>query len=167
MKPSRPAPLEAHHGLADFDCGQGALDTWLKRNALQAQAAGSARTFVAADGARVVAYYSLTVGQIEQLEATPRVRKGMGRFPIPIVLLARLAVTRQAQGLGIGRGLLQDAVLRTLNISEQAGVRALLTHPIDAAADRFYRRFGFEPSPLGDDRLLLLLKDAKMTLGSD
>lgn len=167
MKPARPEPLQSRHALAGFDCGHTELNTWLQKYALQAQSAGSARTFVSADGAQVVGYYSLTVGQIELLEASPRVRKGMGRFPIPVVLLARLAVTKMAQGLGIGRGLLQDAVMRTLNISEQAGVRALLTHPIDESAATFYRHYGFEPSPMGDDRLVLLLKDAKKTLGLD
>jgi GNAT superfamily N-acetyltransferase len=88
----------------------------------------------------------------------------MGQYPIPVVLLARLAVDRAYQGQGIGVGMLQDAIRRTLLISEQAGIRALLTHPIDANADAFYRRFGFVSSPVRDGQLLLLLKDARRAL---
>jgi GNAT superfamily N-acetyltransferase len=128
---------------------------------LQAQGSGSARTFVAADDTHVLGYYSLVVGQIEPLEAPERIRKGMGQYPIPVMVLARLAVSQAAQGQGMGIGLLQDAIRRTLGVAEQVGIRALLTHPIDNDTARFYQRFGFEPSPLGQSQLLLLLKDAK------
>ena len=97
---------------------------------------------------RIAAYYSLTVGQVDTLDAPERVRKGMGRYPVPVVILARLATALTHQGQGIGVGMLQDAIRRTLGIAEQAGVRALLTHPIDEAAARFYQRFGFEASPM-------------------
>jgi predicted N-acetyltransferase YhbS len=85
----------------------------------------------------------------------------MGQYPIPVVILARLAVNRQDQGRGIGVGMLQDAIRRTLLIAEQAGIRAMLTHPIDEEAARFYTRFGFIASPLREQQLLLLLKDAR------
>lgn len=156
-----PEPLHSKSPLAGFDCGKHSLNDWLLRHALQAQGSGSARTFVVSDGATVLGYYSLVVGQVEPIEATERVRKGMGQYPIPVMVLARLAVSQTAQGQGIGVGLLQDAIRRTLNVAEQVGIRALLTHPIDDAAARFYQRFGFEPSPLQQDQLLLLLKDAK------
>ena len=130
------------------------------RHARQAQGSGSAKTFVTADDDQVSGYFSLTVGQIDTLDAPERIRKGMGQYPVPVVILARLAVSRQAQGRGIGVGLLQNAMRRTLLIAEQAGIRAMLTHPIDEEAARFYRRFGFEPSPLVQGQLLLLLKDA-------
>ena len=159
-----PAPLAAHHFLDDFDCGKANLDDWLIRHARQAQASGSARTFVVADGARVAGYFSLAVGQVDRFEAPERIRKGMGQYPIPVVLLARLAVDRSYQGRGIGVGMMQNAVRRTLLIAEQAGIRALLTHPIDADADAFYRRFGFVPSPVREGQLLLLLKDARRVL---
>jgi GNAT superfamily N-acetyltransferase len=129
--------------------------------ALQAQGSGSARTFVVIDNASMLGCYSLVVGRVEPMDATERIRKGMGQYPIPAMLLARLAVATSAQGQGIGMGLLQDAIRRTLNVAEQAGIRALLTHPIDDEAARFYQRFGFEASPLGQGQLLLLLKDAK------
>lgn len=85
----------------------------------------------------------------------------MGQSPIPVVILARLAVCLQDQGRGIGIGLLQDAIRRTLMIAEQARIRAMLTHPIEEDAARFYARFGFIASPLREQQLLLLLKDAR------
>jgi GNAT superfamily N-acetyltransferase len=162
---SVPVPLDRSHSLASFDCGKLPLNEWLSRHAWQAQAAGSAKTFVSADGKRVAGYFSLAVGQIDFLEAPERVRQGMGRHPIPVVVLARLAVSLADQGKGIGRGMLQDALRRTLVIAEQAGVRALLTHPIDDEATRFYSGFGFIASPIREGQLILLLKDARKTLG--
>lgn len=106
-------------------------------------------------------YFGLTVGQVDTLEAPERIRKGMGQYPVPVVILPRLAVSREHQGRGIGVGMLQDAIRRTLVIAEQAGVRAMLAHPIDDEAARFYTRFGFVPSPLREQQLLLLLKDAR------
>jgi len=161
MNLAAPLSLASHHLLEGFDCGQPTLSDWLVRHARQAQGSGSARTFVVCDGDRVAGYYSLTVGQIDTLEAPERVRRGMGQYPIPVVLLARLAVDSACQGQGIGAGMLQDAIRRTFSMAEQAGIRALLTHPIDAQADAFYRRFGFEPTPLQERQLILLLKDAR------
>lgn len=156
-----PEPLGAQHLLEGFDCGKPALNDWLLRHARQAQGSGSAKTFVVADDDRVVGYFSLTVGQIDTLDAPERIRKGMGQYPVPVVILARLAVSAQDQGRGIGFGMLQDAIRRTLLIAEHAGIRAMLTHPIDAEAARFYTRFGFITSPLREQQLLLLLKDAR------
>lgn len=156
-----PSALEARHQLEHFDCGKPALNAWLFRHARQAQGSGSAKTFVVADDDRVVGYFSLTVGQVDTLEAPERIRKGMGQYPIPVVILARLAVSLQDQGRGIGFGMLQDAIRRTLLIAEQAGIRAMLTHPIDAQASAFYTRFGFIASPLSEQQLLLLLKEAR------
>ena len=161
MKLAAPQPLDPHHRVEAFDCGKPALTDWLLRHARQAQGSGSARTFVCCDGDRVAGYYSLTVGQIDTLEAPERVRKGMGQYPIPVIILARLAVDRDHQGRGLGWSLLQDAILRAVAVSEQAGIRALLTHPIDADAEAFYRRFGFESTPGNQRQLILLLKDAR------
>lgn len=161
MSLSVPSPLDTHHALEGFDCGKPALTAWLLRHARQAQGSGSARTFVVGDGHRVTGYFSLTVGQIDTLEAPERVRRGMAQDPIPAVILARLAVDKAYQGQGLGLGLLQDAIRRTITIAGQAGIRALLTHPIDAEADAFYRRFGFESTPVRERQLLLLLKDAR------
>jgi len=157
-----PEPLAPQHLLEGFDCGNPALNDWLLRHARQAQGSGSARTFVVACvNERVAGYFSLTVGQVDILEAPERIRKGMGQYPVPVVILARLAVSQQDQGRGVGLGLLQDAIRRTMLIAEQAGIRAMLTHPIDEDAAKFYTRFGFIASPLREQQLLLLLKDAR------
>ena len=157
-----PEPLAAQHGLGGFDCGKPALNDWLLRHARQAQGSGSAKTFVVAgDDGRVAIYFSLSVGQVDTLEASERIRKGMGQYPLPVVLLARLAASTVHQGRGIGFGWLQDAVRRTILIAEHAGIRAMVTHPIDEEAARFYARFGFIASPLRERQLLLLLKDAR------
>ncbi|OQX18721.1 MAG: GNAT family N-acetyltransferase [Desulfobulbaceae bacterium A2] len=157
-----PQPLTAEHQRHSFDCGNHSLNNWLRLHALHAQAGGSARTFVVVEERLVVGYYSLTVGQVETLSAPERIRKGMATgYPIPVVILARLAVHLHFQGRGVGRGLLQDAIRRTLMIANQAGIRALLTHPVNDQAAHFYQRFGFIPSPLREQQLLLLLKDAR------
>lgn len=160
-----PEPLAVHHLLDGFDCGKPTLNDWLLRHARQAQGGGSARTFVACESNRAAGYFSLTVGQVDTLDAPERVRKGMGQYAIPVVILARLAVDKRDHGRGIGTGLLKDAIRRTLLIAEQAGIRALLTHPLDEEAAQFYRRFGFEASVLREQQLLLLLKDARRWAG--
>lgn len=161
MSLTAPEPLGPQHRFDEFDCGKPALNDCLMRHARQAHGSGSAKTFVVSEGLRVVGYFSLTVGQVDSLDAPDRISKGMGQYPIPVVILARLAVNRQDQGRGIGVGMLQDAIRRTLLIAEQAGIRAMLTHPIDEEATRFYTRFGFITSPLREQQLLLLLKDAR------
>ncbi len=161
MSLREPEPLGTQHRLEGFDCGKPALNDWLLHHARQAQGSGSAKTFIVADDDRVAGYFSLTVGQVDTLEAPERIRKGMGKYPVPVVILARLAVSTQDQGRGIGFGLLQDAIRRTMLIAEQAGIRAMLSHPLDEEAARFYTHFGFIASPLREQQLLLLLKDAR------
>ena len=118
------------------------------------------------DGERVAGYYSLTVGQIDTLEAPERVRRGMGQYPIPLIILARMAIDLDYQKRGLGFSLLQDAIQRAIAVAENAGIRALLTHPLDAEAEAFYRRFGFEPTPENERQLILLLKDARRLVGA-
>ena len=113
------------------------------------------------DEQRLVGYFSLTVGQVDVLTAPERISLGMGRYPVPVAILARMAVSQTDQGRGIGVGMLREAIARTLTVSDQVGVRALLTHPLDDDAAQFYRRFGFESSPASESQLLLLLKDAQ------
>jgi len=161
-----PEAVHKGHSFGSFDCGKRGMNEWLKRHALQAHASGSARTFVLTEDGQVIGYYSLTVGEVATLEVPERFRKGMGQYPIPVVILARLAVSLSHQGRGVGRGLLQDAIGRTLWIAEQAGIRALLTHPLDEETSQFYQRFGFIPSPLRENQLLLLLKDARQLFSS-
>ena len=161
MAISKPEVLHDKHLLEQFDCGNPSLNEWLLRHARQAQSSGSAKTFVVSDDNIVIGYFSLTVGQVKTYEAPEIIRQGMGQYQIPVVILARLAVSINHQGLGIGVGMLQDAIRRTLMISEQVGIRALLTHPIDDRASKFYERFGFVSSPVREKQLVLLLKDAR------
>lgn len=129
MSLSAPQSLDANHRLEDFDCGKPALTDWLLRHARQ----------------------------IDTLDAPERIRRGMGQYPIPLVILARLAVDLDYQRQGLGFSLLQDAIRRTVAIAEHAGLRALLTHPIDEDAEAFNRRFGFESTPAHERQLILLL----------
>ncbi len=159
-----PVPLSATHNCKDFDCGNPALDEWLRRHALQNQRANAARTFVVCERNRVVGYYSLAVGAVDYATASERVRKGLARHPVPVMILARLAVDLSYQKKRIGQGLLKDAVIRTLQAAEIAGIRAILVHAKDERARSFYERVGFEPSPLSPLQLMLLLKDIKKIL---
>lgn len=157
-----PQKLAPHHKLDAFDCGVGPLTKWLKANARQAAAAGTAQTFVVCDALdQVVGYYALATGSVIQEAATHRVSKGTGKHPIPIVLLARLAVSAEYHGLGIGHGMLKDVTSRVVRLSGEAGIRALAVHAIDESAKNFYLRFGFEESPFEPNLLLILLKDLK------
>ena len=158
---SRPTLLGPQHRLDKFDCANPTLNDWLIRHARQSQAIGTSKTFVVSENEYVAGYFSLTIGQIEAVDAPERIRKGMGQYPVPVVILARLAVSQNFQGQGIGVALLIEAIRRALTIAEHAGIRAILTHPINAQAAHFYGKFGFEPSPLQPGQLLLLLKDAR------
>ena len=160
---SRPQPLEKWHRLDDFDCGDRALDDWLKKHARASHAAGAARVFVAAaeDGKIVVGYFALASAQVEASDATERVRKGLpAHRPIPAVLLARLAVDLRHQRSGLGTSLLQDAMLRCLQAADAVGIRVLLVHAKEEARD-WYLRYGFEPSPTDELHLVFLMKDMR------
>jgi len=160
----RPRPLLRYDRCGDFDCGSEPLNHYLQRFAWTNQQAGAARTYVATRGERVVGYYTLAYASIEYQAAAGRIRQGLAKHPIPVMLLARLAVDRCEQGQGLGKGLLKDALLRTLQAAEIAGLRAVIVHAKDAAAKTFYEKFGFEPSPLDEFHLMLLLKDVRKTL---
>jgi GNAT superfamily N-acetyltransferase len=162
---SGPSVLTAAHDLSVFDCGVVELNDFLRKHALASVGSGSARTYVALRGSRVVGYYSLAYGAVTPDEAPERVRKGMPRHPLPVMLLARLAVDRSEQGKGLGRGLLKDALLRTAQAAEIAGLRALLVHAKDDQAKAFYLKFDFEVSPTHELHLLLLMKDLRRYLG--
>ncbi len=164
MKLSAPEKLQALHILDDFDCGIPILNTWLHRYAMQNQKAGSANTFVVHTENRVVGFYSLTVGSVEHGTAPPRVKKGLARYPVPVMILARLAVDQHVQGKGIGKGLLKDAITRTLIVSEHAGIRAVFVHAKDENARMFYQQFDFESSPVDPFKMMLLMKDAIRTV---
>lgn len=163
----RPEPIGAHHQVGAFDCGAPALNEFLARYALTNHQAGSAKTFVAtADRHAVIGYYSLAASQVLYADAPTRLQKGVARNPIPVVLLARLAVDQAWQGMGLGPGLLKDAILRVLSAAEGIGVRALLVHAKDDKAKAFYLHYNFEPLPGYPLHLVLLLKDARKAVGA-
>lgn len=156
-----PAPLSITFQLNEFDSGEAVLDEWLKRKALINQAAGASRTYVTADAQqRVWGFYAIAAGAVQREHASGAVRRNMPE-PVPVLVLGRLAVDRRAQGRNIGVGLLQDAVMRALQVSEQVGVRALLVHALNERARQFYLRYGFEPSP--HDVMTLMLRLAGRT----
>jgi GNAT superfamily N-acetyltransferase len=157
--------LRRDHQVDAFDCGQEALNGWLRKHALQNQGAGAAQTYVGLVNEVVVGYYSLAVGQIEYCDAPERLQKGLARHPVPIMLLARLAVHRDWQKRGVGRALVRDAVLRTLQAADLAGIRALAVHAKDEQARRYYEQFDFAPSPADPLHLLVLLKDIRKQVG--
>ncbi|WP_367606784.1 GNAT family N-acetyltransferase [Legionella sp. W05-934-2] len=160
----KPVPLDNKIEINNFDSGNQNLDTWFIKNAKQAGGSGSAKTYVVFDDDSPVAFYSLTVGQVEQSEVSKRIAHGMGNYPIPVIILAKMAVSKNYQGKQVGRGLLQDAIKRSLMVANEVGVRAIITHPIVDKAESFYKHFGFEESPLRANQLVLLLKDAKRVL---
>lgn len=153
--------LRRTHVVDAFDCGNDALNRFLIRYAFQNQQANAAQTWVALDGQRVVGYYTLVVGEIAYEGAPTRLSKGLARHPVPIMLLARLAIDKQYQGRKLGAGLLKDAILRTLQAADIAGIRAIAVHAKHENARRFYERFDFVPSPTDPYHLFLLLKDVK------
>jgi len=162
-----PEPLERHHGLDDFDCGEPALDGWLKRHARAAHASGSARVFVATleDRETVVGYSALAAAQVSPEAATERALRGQPRArPVPAVLLARLAVDQRHQRVGLGRSLLQDVTLRCLEAAEAIGARVLLVHTKHESAKAWYMQYGFEESPTDPLHLLVLLEDVRAFL---
>lgn len=164
---SCPEPLAHEHDRAGFACGKPELDRWLADHALGAQASGSARVFVSTDGHRVVGYYALAAAQLHPGEAGERALEGQPRGrPVPAVLLARLAVDLDHQGKGLGRSLLQDAMLRTNEAAEDLGIRVMLVHAKHEQASRWYKRFGFEESPTDPLHLVLLTKDLRAFLSA-
>lgn len=164
-KPLRPVEkLLPSHEVDSFDCGKEALNNFLKRFALVNQRNGSSLTYVALRGQRVVGYYSLAVGSVIHESAPARVSKGLARHPIPVMLLTRLAVDVSEQGTGIGKGLLKDALQRTAQAADIAGIRALLIHAKDEEAKAWYLKYDFEPSPSDPLHLFLLLKDVRSIL---
>jgi GNAT superfamily N-acetyltransferase len=160
-------PLEVKHELAEFDCGSDAQTTWLRRQALQSQSGGMSRVFVVRHLAddRVVGYYGLTTGSVVHADASRRLTAGAGSYDIPVVILTRLGVDLSVQGRGLGRALVVDAFRRIDHVAEDVGVRALLIHAEDADAKAFYLRLAaFEPSPVDDLQLLLLMKEFRRAI---
>ncbi len=164
MQLQPPQPLAEHHSTAAFNCGEANLNNWLKQRALGNQRSGATRTFVLCDAAGVVkAYVALASGAVGVSDSPGRFRRNMPD-PIPVIVLARLAVCRSIQGKGIARALLADAFERVLMASEQIGVRGIVVHAAGEAARRFYLHMGFDPSPSDPNLLLLRLVDVVAAL---
>ncbi len=158
---SAPQPLAATHLLDEFASGEASLDEWLKRRALSNQLSGASHTFVVTDQEeRVFGYYAMAAGAVSHQMATSGVRRNMPD-PIPVMVLARLAIDRRTQGIKLGAALLQDAVNRTVAVSRNAGVRALLVHALHDRAKQFYEHYGFQESPQHPMTLMLRLNTVK------
>lgn len=154
--------LDRSHAVEPFTCGQPELDRFLVRHALQAQQSNSSQTYLALSSSEVVGFHTIVVGEVQHANAPERVVKGMPRHPIPLLVLARLAVSTSAQGRGIGRGLLLDALGRTLQVADIVGIRALAVHAKDERAVAFYQHFGFVLSPTDQRHLFMLIKDIRL-----
>lgn len=157
--------LRRDHRVEDFDCGKEALNRYLIRFALQSQLANSAQTYLALADDEVIGFYTLVFGDVSYDDAPERLRKGVARHPIPLMILARLAVDRSWMGKGIGSGLLKDALTRTLAAADIAGLRAFAIHAKDDEARAFYEHFDFIPAPSDPMQLFVLLKDIRALAG--
>jgi GNAT superfamily N-acetyltransferase len=153
--------LARHHAVEAFDCGEEALNRFLMRFAWINQQANGSQTYVGMAGSAVIGFYSLAVGDVSYDDAPERLRKGLARHPVPLMLLARLAVGKTWQGMGVGSGLLKDAMLRTMQAADIGGIRAMAAHAKDDEARAFYEHFGFTPSPADPLHLFILTRDMR------
>ncbi len=161
-----PVALEARHRAENFDCGALSLDDWLRKHALQSHRSGGSRVFVTTKTDPLIAgYYALAAGAVMPRDATARLVHGLAaNQPVPVVLLARLAVDVRHQGQHLGRSLLRDAMTRVVRASDVIGIRAVLVHALDERARAWYSQFGFERSPTHPLHLLLLIKDLRASI---
>ena len=162
---STPTLLTEVHSVEEFNCGKETLNSFLKKHALINSRAGSSKTYVTLEGNRIAGYYTIAPGSVRREETPERIKKGLANYPVPIILLARLAVDENYKGIGLGKALLRDALGRMLAAANSIGGRAILVHAKDEEAKSFYARFGFESGPTDPLHLYLLIKDIKKTLG--
>ena len=155
-----PENLSPAHDLSGFQSGEAALDDWLRRRALANEESGASRTYVVTAKKKVVGYYTLAVGAVAHAEAPGRVKRNMPD-PVPVMVLGRLAVDKEFQNLGIGTGLLRDAVVRTAQAAEIAGIRAILVHALSESAKRFYEKRGFVASPVNAMTVMITVAEAR------
>lgn len=153
--------LASKHGTRDFDCEDANVNRWLSRFALQGQTSGQARTYVIHESGQVIAFYSIATGSIRSEQATERTRKGLGKYPIPIILLAQLGVDKEHKGKGLGKALLKDALVKSLTVADHIGARAVVVDASSENARSFYEGFGFERSPISEFKLMVLMKDLR------
>ena len=162
MRP--PEPLNSQHDLSRFNSGNSVQKAWLVERAVKNQEDGATRTFVVCNEMLVVGYYALALGQVNRADAPGAITRGMPD-PVPMMVLARLAVDQSCQSLGLGRNLVRDAVERTLRVSMDAGVRGLLVSAIDDKARAFYEKLGFVSSRADPNVLMMRLKTAAAAMG--
>ena len=160
-----PERLSQDHNISAVDSGVPLLDNWLKRRAIGNEESGASRTYVVCAGGRVVGYYALANGAVAHTEVTGKVRRNMPD-PIPVMVLGRLAIGRTYHGRRLGAGLLRDAILRTIQAAEIAGIRAILVHAISENGKKFYERCGFSESPVDPVTLMITMADAEKAIGS-
>jgi GNAT superfamily N-acetyltransferase len=160
---SSPEPLAADHQIESFDSGEPVLDDWLRRRARANQTSGASRTYVVCEGKVVVGYYALASGAIAQSAAPGRFRRNMPD-PIPVVVLARLAVARSYQGRGLGRAMFRDAAQRVAHAADTIGIRGIVVHAISEEARRFYIAVGFDPCPAASMTLVVTLADIRAAI---
>jgi GNAT superfamily N-acetyltransferase len=158
-----PEPLADHHDIGDFSSGEASLDDWLRRRARANQVSGATRTYVVCEERRVIAYYALASGVVTAESAPGRFRRNMPS-PIPVAVLARLAVHRDWQGRGIGRALFRDAARRVAHAADAIGIRGMVVHAISKEAKNFYLALGFDPSPREPMTLMVTLSDIRSAL---
>jgi GNAT superfamily N-acetyltransferase len=163
--PFRIEKLRRDHGVEGFDCGKEPLNRFLLRSALQSQLANSTQTYLALSDGEIAGYYTLAFGDVTYDDAPERLRKGVARHPVPLMILARLAVSQRWVRQGLGSGLLKDAMVRTFNAADIAGLRALAVHAKEDEARLFYERFGFIASPTDPLHLFMLLRDVRALIG--
>jgi predicted N-acetyltransferase YhbS len=156
-----------NHRLKTFKSGAHSLNLFLQRHALKNQEADSSQTYVVHRNGSVVGYYSLTVSSVERRDCPPGITAEMPPYPIPVILLARLAVDRMEQGRGLGGALLKDAFYRTVSAAEIVGARAVLVHAIDTHAKAFYEHFNSEEFPAGTLHLMISLKDVRAAIAGE
>jgi len=161
---SAPEPLAPQHQIGDFSSGVASLDEWLKRRALANQASGATRTFVVCDADKIIGYYALASGAVNVAATPGHFRRNMPD-PIPVVVLARLAVDQAHQGRGLGRALLRDGARRVLHAADAIGIRGILVHAISTEAKAFYLGIGFDPSPIEPMTLMISLSDVRKSIG--
>nr|WP_211175846.1 GNAT family N-acetyltransferase [Brasilonema sp. UFV-L1] len=159
-----PQPIKPEYLLEDFDSGNPELDDWLRKRALKNEDTGASRTYVVTMEQKIIAYYCLANGSVLNTSAPGRVSRNMPDA-IPVMVIGRLAVDQNWQGKGIGRGLVRDAVLRTLQAASIAGIRAILVHAISEKAGQFYQKCGFIASPVAPMTLMVTIGDVKAAFG--
>jgi GNAT superfamily N-acetyltransferase len=163
MSLSAPVPITSDHDLSSFACGHESLDVWLRRRALGNQESGATRTYVTADHACVVGYFALASGGLAPTEATGCFRRNMPD-PIPVAILARLAVDQTMHGQGLGRALFRDAALRVMSAADVIGIRGLIVHAISEEAAAFHGALGLTATPSEPGTLMLTLDDLRAAL---